>query len=193
MSGAGPARTYLRVMEVPMDVIELLTDDHREVNQLFGRFKRSSKADTRQNLIKKIVRELSVHAAVEEQFVYPVLRAKIDDGSDLADHAIQEHQEVKRLLADIEKLDAASSELPRKLDQLAEAVHEHVAEEERDVLPRLAEATGPEFRDKLGSVVEKAKLAVPTHPHPLVPGTATAQLLAGPWASLVDHLRDLVA
>ena len=41
--------------------------------------------------------------------------------------------------------------------------------------------------------MEKAKSAVPTHPHPLVPGTAMAQLVAGPWASLVDHLRDLVA
>ena len=42
-------------------------------------------------------------------------------------------------------------------------------------------------------MVEKAKSLVPTHPHPLVPGTATAQLVAGPWASIVDHVRDLVS
>ena len=44
----------------------------------------------------------------------------------------------------------------------------------------------------LASIVDKAKSVVPTHPHPLVPGTATAQLVAGPWAAMVDKARDLV-
>jgi hypothetical protein len=61
------------------------------------------------------------------------------------------------------------------------------------VLPKLRQATDAELRDKVGSVVEKAKSVVPTHPPPMVPGNAVAQLLAGPWASLVDHARDLVA
>ena len=105
----------------PMDVIDLLTNDHAEVNALFGRFKQASKPETKQELATQIVHELSVHAAVEEQFVYPLMRAKLENGS------------------------------------------------------------------------EKAKGLVPTHPHPLVPGTATAQLVTGPWASIVDHVRDLVS
>ena len=40
-------------------------------------------------------------------------------------------------------------------------------------------------------MVEHAKVVAPTHPHPLVPGTATAQLAAGPWASVIDKVRDL--
>ena len=40
--------------------------------------------------------------------------------------------------------------------------------------------------------MEQAKKVVPTHPHPLVPGTATAQLVAGPWAATVDKVRDLL-
>ena len=40
--------------------------------------------------------------------------------------------------------------------------------------------------------VEQAKKVVPTHQHPLVPGTATAQLVAGPWAATVDKVRDLL-
>ncbi|HET6810162.1 MAG TPA: hemerythrin domain-containing protein [Acidimicrobiales bacterium] len=176
-----------------MDIVKLLTQDHAEVNQLFGRFSRSSKPETLKELAKQIIHELSVHAAVEEQLVYPVLRLKVDDGSGLADHAIDEHQEVKRLLADLEKLEPGNAEFSAQMDKVVTAVREHVSEEEGDVLPRLKAATGAEFRENLGSLVEKAKSVVPTHPHPLVPGTATAQLIAGPWASILDRIRDLVA
>ena len=176
-----------------MDIIELLTNDHSEVNQLFGRFSRSSKPETMSELARNIIHDLSVHAAVEEQFVYPVVRAKVENGSALVDHGIEEHQEVKRLLAELEKGDPSSAGFAQTMDKVVESVKEHVSEEEGDVLPALRAATDADFRDKLGSVVERAKSVVPTHPHPLVPGTATAQLIAGPWASLVDHLRDLVA
>src|SRR5437762_5014150 len=93
-----------------MDIIDLLTKDHSEVNQLFSRFSQSSKPETQDELAKDIIHELSVHAAVEEQFVYPLVRAKVDGGGDMVDHGIEEHQEVKRLLAEIEKLDARSEE-----------------------------------------------------------------------------------
>ena len=176
-----------------MDIVTLLTQDHAEVNQLFGRFARSSKPETQKELARQIIHELSVHAAVEEQFVYPVLRWKVDDGSGLADHAIDEHQEVKRLLADLEKLEPGTAEFSSKMDKVVAAVREHVSDEEGDVLPKLKATTDADLRENLGSLVEKAKSVVPTHPHPLVPGTATAQLLAGPWASIVDRIRDLVA
>jgi hemerythrin superfamily protein len=176
-----------------MDVIDLLTNDHAEVNALFGRFKQSSKPETKQELAKEIVHELSVHAAVEENFVYPLMRAKLENGSEKANHAIEEHQQVKRLLADIEKLDAGSADFDKTMEKVTESVRHHVEEEEGELLPALRSNTSADTREKLGTLVEKAKSVVPTHPHPLVPGTATAQLLAGPWASIIDHVRDLVA
>ncbi len=176
-----------------MDVIKVLTDDHGEVNQLFGRFSRSSKTETESELAKEIIHELSVHAAVEETFVYPLLRAKLPDGGTLADRSIEEHKEMKELLSELEKLEVGKAEFGRKMDALVGAVRQHVAEEEGEVFPKLRKATDAELRNRVGSAVEKAKSVVPTHPHPMVPGNATAQLLAGPWASLVDHVRDLVA
>jgi hemerythrin superfamily protein len=176
-----------------MDIIDLLTNDHAEVNQLFGRFSQASKPETKDELGKEIIQELSIHAAVEEQFVYPLIRKKVDGGDDLVNHAIEEHQEVKQLLSDLEKLDSSDSQYTTKMDKVISSVREHVEEEEGDVFPKLKESTPAETREKVGSVVEKAKSVVPTHPHPLVPGTATAQLLAGPWAAIVDKARDLLA
>lgn len=175
-----------------MNVIELLENDHREVDELFRRVNLSEKPDSIEELTRQIVHDLSVHAAVEEQFVYPLIRAKIDGGSAMADEAIDEHQEAKRLLADLEKLDAGSAEHGTAMQKLIETIRHHVEEEENEVFPELRSSVDSDVLDKLGTVVEEAKQVVPTHPHPLVPGTATAQLVAGPWAAMVDKTRDLL-
>ena len=176
-----------------MDIIDVLTKDHSEVNQLFGRFARASKPETLDELGKEIIRELSIHAAIEEQFVYPLLRRKVDDGGELANHSIEEHQEVKELLDKLEKSDSSQAAYVQTMERVIENVREHIAEEEGEILPKLRATTSADTRRAVGEIADKAKSIVPTHPHPMVPGTATAQLIAGPWASLVDRIRDLVA
>lgn len=173
-----------------MHVIDLLEQDHREVDELFRRFQLASKPETLDEIARAIVHELSVHAAVEEQFVYPLVRTVV--GGDPADHAIEEHAEVKQLLADIEKLDAGSDEHAETMSRVIDAVRHHVDEEEDNVFRRLRDGMDDDVLERVGSLVASAKHVVPTHPHPLVPGTATAQLVAGPWAAIVDKARDLV-
>lgn len=175
-----------------MDIIKLLTDDHDHVDELFRRFQIAERADTRAELGKEIVHELSVHAAVEEQFLYPLVRLKLEGGGELADHSIEEHAEVKRLLTDVEKLDAESVDYRETVEEVIDSVRHHVEDEEGDMFPQLEEATSDDLRDRIGAVVDTAKGLVPTHPHPLVPGTATAQLVAGPWATAIDKARDLL-
>ncbi len=175
-----------------MNVIDLLESDHREVDELFRRVNLSEKDDSIEELTRQIVHDLSVHAAVEEQFVYPLIRAKVDGGGDMADEAIEEHQQAKRLLADLEKLDAGSAEHSTAMQQLMETIRHHVEEEEGDVFPKLRSEVDEGTLDKVGTLVEQAKKVVPTHPHPLVPGTATAQLVAGPWAAMADKVRDVL-
>ena len=175
-----------------MDIIELLTNDHAEVDDLFKRFEKTDDAVEQGDLAKKIVHELSVHAAVEEQFVYPLARIKLTNGGLQADHAIEEHAQAKQLLSDIEKQEAGTAEFTKTVNELIETIRHHVEEEEGKLLPELRDATDADTRDKLGTVVDKAKGLVPTHPHPLVPGTATAQLVAGPWATVMDKVRDLL-
>lgn len=176
-----------------MDVIELLEQDHSAVNELFRRYQLASKAETKATLVKEIVHDLSVHAAVEEQFVYPLLRLRVSEGRTIANRSIAEHGEAKKLLAEIEDCDAGSDEQAALVDRLIDAIREHVEEEESEVFPALREQTNEALRANLGKLVAAAKHAVPTHPHPLVPGTATAQLAAGPWLTFIDKTRDLFA
>jgi hypothetical protein len=48
----------------------------------------------------------------------------------------------------------------------------------------LRAGTDPQRREQMGDLFQRIKPLLPTHPHPLVPGTATAQLLVGPLASI---------
>ena len=175
----------------PIDASTVIRHDHNEVEQRFLQYEARS-ADLTE-VVGEVVRLLSVHAAMEEQLVYPVIRARVEGGGELADHAIEEHQQVKRALADIEKLDVGSDELDVRMRQLIADVRGHVQQEEGELLPKLEAAVDAARLDQLGELMEKAKGLLPTHPHPWVPGTATAQLLAGPWASIADRMRDFVS
>ena len=72
-----------------MDAIELLTRDHRHVEELFGQF-RSGSDEERRASAEGIIRELSIHAAIEEELFYPAVRkqmpacrALVEAGADL--------------------------------------------------------------------------------------------------------------
>ena len=76
-----------------MEITELLVKDHREVDELFRRYHLAEKADTIEELADQIVHDLSVHAAIEEQFVYPLLRAELREGDELGARGAGAEQE----------------------------------------------------------------------------------------------------
>lgn len=175
-----------------MDAIDLLTQDHRAVEVLFDSYDSADSPPAKREIAEKFTRELSIHAAIEEQLIYPLMRYKLDDGAKKADHAVEEHAEVKKLLAQIEKTDTTDESFFSACQAVMSAVKHHVKEEESELFLELRQKVGRDQLEKVGALMEQAKKLAPTHPHPLVPGTATAQLLAGPWASIADHIRDFV-
>jgi hemerythrin superfamily protein len=82
------------------DAIQLLTQDHREVEALFEKFEKASRDGTKEKLARQICTELKIHAMIEEEIFYPALRGKIDD--DDLDEAYVEHDGAKVLINDIE-------------------------------------------------------------------------------------------
>ncbi len=173
------------------DVIADLEADHRRVEELFKSYRRTTD-DQRPEVLQDLVRELSVHAALEEQIIYPAVRAKLDQGTEEADHAIDEHQEVKELLTTLEKDDGQAAERVTVLARLMAEVRSHVEEEENDLLPKLRAAVGPDELRQLGEAMAQAKKLAPTRPHPHAPSTPPGNVVAGPAAALVDKARDAV-
>ena len=68
-----------------MDAISLLKADHKTVEQLFKRLEKAGdRARTqKRSIVDRIVEELSIHAAIEEQVFYPVVRATVPKAQDM--------------------------------------------------------------------------------------------------------------
>ncbi len=171
------------------DAIELLESDHREVDQLFAQIE-SGQGD-KDETVRKIVKELSGHAAIEEQILYPAMRRALSDGDAKVDEAIQEHQEMKEALAEIESL-GSSPPREAKLQKLMADVRHHVQEEENELFPEMRSAVGEGELQKMGAAMAAAKKMAPTHPHPNAPNTPPGNIVAGAAAAVMDKVRDAI-
>ncbi|AEW99434.1 hemerythrin domain-containing protein [Streptantibioticus cattleyicolor] len=173
-----------------MDAVELLKHDHRMVEQLFRDHHAAASDEQRRAVVELLVRELSKHAALEELLVYPLARRVTPDGGAEIDRHLLEHLDVKRTLYALDRLPVGSGKEEALMSTLRGEVEEHVREEESVLLPRLADALGPQDLDDLGQVLDKAKQTAPTRPHPHAPDEPPALTLAAPVAALYDRLRD---
>ena len=152
----------------------------------------SSSGSDRRDLMAQIVHELSVHAAAEEQVVYPALR-DAPGGRGLVDRALDDHQLMKEALVALEHLEPGEPEFQDQFDRLVSAVRAHVPEEEQGLLPKLRTTVGPEKMDDLAEKFEHAKRTAPARPHPLAPNRPPANVIAGAAAAVVDRARDALS
>src|SRR5215216_329129 len=152
------------------DAISLLTADHRTVEQL--------------------IRELSVHAAIEEAYFYPEVKKALGDGSDLVDESLHEHQEVKETLAALEDMDPVDAAYDQRVAALIAEVRHLVEEEEGEMFPKLRSALGAEQLADIGQKLADGKAKAPTRPHPAAPASGPGAKVAGPTAGMVDRVRD---
>jgi hemerythrin superfamily protein len=142
------------------NVLELLKTDHRRVDELFGEVKANEDGDN-EDVFRQINTELDVHAHVEEMVFYPHL---LDNGDEelqkIVREGIEEHAQVKTLLAELEELSGTSDDFKAKLKVLIENVEHHVEEEEDEMFPMVEDQIDEEMLVRLGSLVEAEKTKV---------------------------------
>jgi hemerythrin superfamily protein len=124
-----------------IDVIEILTEDHRKVEDLFDDYentKSEAEDDEKEERVAAICLELTLHAAVEEELLYPAAREALDeDDVDMIDEAEVEHSTVKDLIAELTEMTPADDLYDAKVKVLSEYVRHHVQEEEGEIFPAL--------------------------------------------------------
>ena len=181
--------------EGDVDAFELITRDHRTVEELFTRFEsmpsQDANAAERKRLVDQIVHELSVHASVEEQVLYPAVRKALEQGEGVAEESLEDHQLVKEALRELEKMSPSDEGYDDRVIALIDEVREHATEEEEVILPQLREKLGDEEMLALGKSMRRAKMVAPTHPHPMAPNTPPGNIVAGAVAAVVDRVRDI--
>jgi hypothetical protein len=75
---------------------------------------------------------------------------------DLVDEALDEHREVKTLIAALRALDPGDAQCKVKFAELRESVEEHVGMEEDELMPEAEAALGAELQ-RLGQQLEERK------------------------------------
>ena len=125
-----------------MDAIELLTQDHQTVKELFEQYEALSDRSlaSKRKLALKICLELSKHAMAEEEIFYPAVREASRENEDLIDEATVEHASAKDLIAQIVAMAPGEDLYDAKVKVLSEQIEHHVQEEEDDIFPRAREA-----------------------------------------------------
>jgi hemerythrin superfamily protein len=183
------------------DVFEVLSHDHEEVKQMLAEFETGPAAASaagagadqlalRKKMAQRLVIEESKHEAVEEMYFWPVVRERLPDGDQLADHAVAQEQEGKQVLAQLEKTDADDPQFESLLATFIKDGREHIAYEETQVWPKLRSALSAAEASELGDKLQEAKKTAPTRPHPSTPPSPGMLKAAGPVAAAADKARD---
>jgi hemerythrin superfamily protein len=141
-----------------MDAFQILSKDHREVEQLFEQIEKTDNrgADSREQLFQKLKQELELHTEVEEKIFYPEMK-KHDGTKELVGDALEEHGEVKQMLQEIGQLSAEDDQWSEMINELKMAVQHHVREEEDQMFPAARNQLDSGRIDELGRQIEEMK------------------------------------
>jgi hypothetical protein len=107
---------------MPADVVDLIMQDHREVERLFDELKENP--EKRPNLLPVLTTLLTAHSRAEEAEVYPVAAAEAGEKEEVS-HSQQEHIEADQLLAKLARTDPTSAAFDKALQNLIDAVSHH--------------------------------------------------------------------
>jgi hemerythrin superfamily protein len=175
-----------------MDAVTLLRNDHKTVEGLFKKFEKAgpNATKTKQDLVEKMIEELSIHAAIEEQVFYPAVREAMPDAREEVLEALEEHHVVKWTLSELDGMDPGDERFTAKVTVLTDLVRHHVEEEEGELFPEVRKTMKRKDLEELAQALESAKKAAPTRPHPRAPDTPPGNVIAGVAAGAVDKAQD---
>ena len=140
-----------------MNALELLKQDHQKVKELFEQAEDSEAGTEQKRLFRQIKTELETHARIEEAVFYPAMQ-KHQELKEMVREALEEHNQVKSLLKEMENLVDDSEKFESKLQTLMENVEHHAEdEEEGKMFPKVREIVDGATLEKLGQELEAAK------------------------------------
>lgn len=183
------------------DVFYVLSEDHEEVKRMLAELEtrpsvlpatstNAHQFTLRKKAVEQLIIEVSKHEAVEEMYFWPAVREHHPAGDELADKAIGQEQEGKKVLDLLDELDAGQPEFEDVLATFIEAGREHISFEETVVWPGLAAVLSQQEAADLGQKLEEGKKNAPTRPHPGALAHSGVLKSAGPVIAAADRLRD---
>lgn len=172
------------------DVLDQLMDEHRQVQSLIEQLKVEDDPEVARDMADVLIASLVRHSVAEEMYVYPVMKEFLPDGEEAVQHDIAEHDQIERLLKDLEGAEVADMQFLDLISELEAVVVDHVADEEHDQFPKLRMTVPAQRLVDLRATVRRAEDMAPTRAHPSAPHSELFHKVVGPGVGMVDRLRD---
>ncbi len=189
--GTSQKKTSARTVK---DALAILKADHQTVEKLFTSFEAAGDRayKTKGRLVEQMIEELSIHAFIEEQVLYPAARSDVPSADDDVLEALEEHHIVKWELQELLDLDPKDERFAAKVTVLTENVRHHVKEEESELFPLLRSKLPKTRLQELGTQLEEARAVAPHRPHPRLPTGPPEHLLPDAVSSVIDRAKETV-
>lgn len=173
-----------------VDVVDILTSDHRDMITLIAQIKTSAGESERRDLADTLIAEVMRHAVAEEMFVYPAIEDHVPQGREEVEHDKKEHDEIVKLMKRLEKAEPSDQAFMDLVNELEAQLTHHASDEESEQFPKLRLHIPGEKLLELGKKVEAAKKLAPTRPHPSAPHSELFHKTVGPGVGMVDRILD---
>jgi hemerythrin superfamily protein len=169
------------------DVVRILLEQHARIRDLFAGVK-NAQGDEKKQAFDELRALLAVHETAEELILRPT--AKKTAGKEEAEARNDEEEAANKVLAELEKMDVGTPEFDDRFAGFERSVIDHAEHEEQEEFPAVRSGCDEEQLKGMGTRLQLAEKMAPTHPHPTAAGSPAAQWLTGPFASMVDRVKD---
>ena len=148
------------------DAIVLLKADHQEIREQFRRFAAAGENATaaKGKIVDKIIELLTVHTYIENEVMYPEVRALLPDLEDDVLESYEEHHVADLLVLELASMEPDAERFDAKVTVLIENVTHHMGEEEDDWFPKVRAGLGRKQLQELGARMTELRKTAPTRP-----------------------------
>jgi hemerythrin superfamily protein len=140
-------------------ITDMIRFDHSHVFVTFHQFTQDKKPSVKKALSDTICAALEIHATLEEEIFYPVMRT-IDLDDPVLEKAPHEHGDMKRLIRELRTIPGDDERHDRVLLELMREVIHHVADEETVILPIAERKLSKARLSELGAEMNKRRVAL---------------------------------
>ena len=140
-------------------ITDMIRFDHSHVLVTFHQYTGTAKGTVKKALAETICDALEIHATLEEEIFYPVMR-QLAGHEPVIQKSEPEHIEMRRLISELRNTHVADVRHDKLLHELMRDVIHHVADEETVLLPEAERILGSERLSELGAQMTRRRLAL---------------------------------
>ncbi len=148
------------------DAIVILKSDHQEMRKLFRDYRKQGEKAyaAKGKLADRILEALTVHTYLENEVMYPQVRALLPEVEDDVLESYEEHHVADVLCMELAAMKPQDERFTAKLTVLMENVEHHMDEEEQDWFPKVREGLSRTQLREIGQQMLDLRPKAPRRP-----------------------------